>query len=113
MRVPHHRHHVSTSHKLPQGYIQCLPVGSRVTRDRTAFVRFSYKKGTEQPFGTRHPVLGTPRKNSIALGVVMHYQRERNVAVTRLAAFCSDIPLAPTEDDISEYQDIIELFEDA
>jgi hypothetical protein len=43
----------------------------------------------------------------------MHNQRERNVAVTRLAAFCSDIPLAPTEDYISEYQDIIELFEDA
>jgi hypothetical protein len=43
----------------------------------------------------------------------MHNQTEWNIAVTRFAAFCSDIPLAPTEDDISEYHNIIKLFEDA
>jgi len=43
----------------------------------------------------------------------MHNQTEWNIAVTRFAAFCSDIPLAPTEDDISTYHDIIKLFEDA
>jgi hypothetical protein len=44
---------------------------------------------------------------------MMHNQTEWNIAVTRLAAFCSDIPLAPTEDDISAYHDIVKLFEDA
>ncbi|MGB7434877.1 MAG: hypothetical protein WBR26_10295 [Candidatus Acidiferrum sp.] len=43
----------------------------------------------------------------------MHNQTEWNVAVTQFAAFCSHIPLTPTEDDISEYHGIIKLFEDA
>ena len=36
-----------------------------------------------------------------------------NVAVTRLAAFVADLPLAPDERDILEYHDIIRLFEEA
>jgi hypothetical protein len=43
----------------------------------------------------------------------MHNQTEWNIAVTRFAAFCADIPLAPTEDDVSAYHDIVKLFEDA
>ena len=36
-----------------------------------------------------------------------------NLAVVRFAAFCSDIPLAPNEDDISEYHNIVRLFEES
>jgi hypothetical protein len=43
----------------------------------------------------------------------MHNQTKWNIAIIRFAAFCSHMPLAPDEDDISEYHDIIKLFEDA
>jgi hypothetical protein len=43
----------------------------------------------------------------------MHDEGKWNIAVTRFAAFCSDLPLSPSEDDISEYHDIIKVFENA
>jgi hypothetical protein len=43
----------------------------------------------------------------------MHNQTNWNIAVTRFAAFCSGLPLSPDEYDVSQYHDIIKLFEDA
>jgi hypothetical protein len=38
-------------------------------------------------------------------------QTKLNIAVTRFAGFASDLPLSPNEDAVSEYHDIVELFE--
>jgi hypothetical protein len=43
----------------------------------------------------------------------MDDQTKLNLAVTRFAAFASNLPLSPDEDDILEYHDIIGLFEEA
>jgi hypothetical protein len=43
----------------------------------------------------------------------MDDQTKLNLAVTRFAAFVSNLPLSPDEDDILEYHDIIGLFEEA
>jgi hypothetical protein len=43
----------------------------------------------------------------------MDDQTKWNIAVARFAAFCSNMPLSPNDDDVWEYHDIIALFEDA
>jgi len=43
----------------------------------------------------------------------MHRHMKWNIAATRLAGFCSGLSFAPNDDDISEFHDIIRLFEDA
>jgi hypothetical protein len=43
----------------------------------------------------------------------MHNAEKWNIAITRFAGFCSDIPLSPNEDDVSEYHDIVTLLEEA
>ncbi len=42
----------------------------------------------------------------------MDDQTKLNFAVTRFAAFVSNLPLSPDEDDILEYHEIIRLFEE-
>jgi hypothetical protein len=43
----------------------------------------------------------------------MQNETKWNIAVLRFAAFASDLSVSPNEDDISEYHDIIKLFEDS
>jgi hypothetical protein len=43
----------------------------------------------------------------------MDDQTKLNFAVTRFAAFVSNLPLSPDEDDILEYHEIVRLFEEA
>jgi len=47
------------------------------------------------------------------MGLPQNDEMRWNTAVTRFAGFCSELPLSPSEDDISEYHDIIKLFENA
>jgi hypothetical protein len=35
-----------------------------------------------------------------------------NIAVTRFAGFVAELPVSPSENDVSEYHDIVELFEE-
>jgi hypothetical protein len=43
---------------------------------------------------------------------MMDDQTKLNIAVTRFAAFVSDLPVSPNEEDVSEYHRIVELFEE-
>lgn len=58
-------------------------------------------------------VLGTPPKNARITGKPMHRHMKWNIAATRLAGFCSELSFAPNDDDISEFHEVIGLFEDA
>ena len=71
-------------------------------------------EGQNRPQKVRAPCsFGSPSQFWFGTIASMHNQTKWNIAVVRFAGFASNLSLSPDEDDVSEYHDIIKLFEDA